>query len=270
MTPLTITAITSGILYTAATLAIALRQKRYIYRPGKKVETTPESIGLHYKEIALQTDDGITIQAWYIPADAPNAQHKTKTILYCHGNAGDLADRIDIIQKIHALGFHTLIFDYHGYGNSQGTPSEEATHLDALAAWKQLTQKQNIPADNIIIYGRSLGAAVATRLAATHTPHALILDGAFTSIPAMARKKFPLLPVILFTRHSYDNLSTIRQIKCPLLIAHGKTDKTCPYKHGRQIFHAAPEPKQFIDLTCGHEQTAFENSPEFCHAIQNI
>ena len=190
-----------------------------------------------------------------MPAENPKA-----TVLFCHGNAGNVSHRLATLAVFNRLGFSTLIFDYRGYGTSEGKPTEEGTYLDAEAAWEHLTGKEGIAPGQIVIYGRSLGGAVAAHLAADVAPAALIVDSSFTSVPDRAAEMLPIFPIRLLCRFSYDTRSYLKKAKCPVMIIHSRDDEMMPFKHARQLFDAANEPKQLVERLGGHND-GFSTSP---------
>jgi fermentation-respiration switch protein FrsA (DUF1100 family) len=186
--------------------------------------------------------------------------------LFCHGNAGNISHRLDKLEKFHALGANVLIFDYRGYGQSDGHPSELGTYQDADSAYQWLVKREALSVENdagnplhasrstprVVFYGESLGCAVAVEMAVRHPGAGLILESPFTSTVAMAKRIFPWLPVKWIVRYRYDNLSKIPKIKMPVLILHSPQDEIVPFAMGRQLFNAAPPPKQFLELTGDH------------------
>ncbi len=219
--------------YLALGVVLFLFQGRLVYFPEKKMVGTPHDIQLSYDAIYFKTEDQVELFGWYVPA--PNARG---TILFCHGNAGNISNRLDYLEIFHRLGLSTFIFDYRGYGLSSGTPSERGTYLDSEAAWDYLVSKRGIPPNHIIVYGESLGGAVAARLAARYEPGALILASTFTSLPDLGAELYPLFPVRLLSRFKYNTLESIRQVKCPTLVIHSPDDEIIPYRQGSEIFNA--------------------------------
>ena len=215
---------------------------------------TPAAYGLTFDDLDLRTSDGIKIKAWFIPAVAPHSPvPASPTLLFCHGNAGNLSHRLDKLQKFHRIGLNVLLFDYRGFGQSEGSPSEAGTYADAEAAYQYLIQVKTIPPHRIILYGESLRCAVATEMARRHPDAAaLILESPFTSTVAMGKRIFPWLPVRWIVRYHYDSLAKIPRIKMPLLIMHSPQDEIVPFEMGRQLYAAAPGPKKFFELTGGH------------------
>ncbi len=228
---------------------IYLTQSRLIYMPGmpgRQLDATPKSIGLDYADVSLDTSDGVRIHGWFVAGDL------TRTLLYFHGNAGNISHRLHSIRQFHELGLSVFIIDYHGYGQSEGSPSEDGLYRDAEAAWQYLTEVRGLPAEDIVVFGRSLGASVAAWLAAEQSPGALILDSAFTSVPDIAAQHYRIFPVRWLSRFSYETRNIIETVLCPVLIVHSRNDEIISFQHGRRLFEAASQPKQFLEIQGGH------------------
>jgi fermentation-respiration switch protein FrsA (DUF1100 family) len=241
-----------GILAAAyGTLALLLffSQSRMVFYPetGREIVATPVQIGLPFEDLQLKTADGISLHGWFIPA----AQARG-TVLFLHGNAGNISHRLDSVQMFHRLGYSTLIFDYRGYGNSGGTPGEEGTYRDADAVWRYLTEQRHLPSCRIVLFGESMGGAVAAWLATHQKPAALVIASGFTSVPDMAQHIYPYLPVKWLTRIRYDTREYLRTVTVPVLIAHSPQDEIVPYVQGQALYAAANPPKQFLELAGGH------------------
>ncbi|HIF51216.1 MAG TPA: alpha/beta hydrolase [Thiotrichaceae bacterium] len=236
--------VTSWILFS---LFIYFYQSKLIYFPSNEIATAPKEISHDYEELTLNTRDDINLNArWY---KNPNAR---ATLLFFHGNAGNISHRPNSIDIFYRLGLSILIIDYRGYGKSSGSPSESGTYLDAETAWTYLTIEKNIAPDNIIIFGRSLGAAIAIWLAEKHSSAALIVESSFTSIADMGKHYYPFLPTELLTRIKYPSENRISKITMPLLVIHSVDDDLIPYQHGQKLFKAAKEPKTFLSINGGH------------------
>lgn len=233
-------------------------QERLLYFPLRGITATPASRGLAYEDVWLETTDGVKIAGWFIPAVQPRA-----TLLFFHGNAGNISHRLDSIETFHRLGLNTFIIDYRGYGQSEGRPSETGTYLDAAAAWRYLVEERQIPPDEIIIFGRSLGGAVAAWLAWQQSPGALILESTFTSAPDVASQAYPFLPVRQLARIDYNTLKRVPEIKAPLLIIHSPDDNVIPYDHSQRLFAAANEPKEFLTIRGGHNDGFLISAPAY-------
>ena len=235
------------IVYVVFGVILFLFQKRFIYQPRRGVTQTPEIIGVEFETVRLTTADGVSLSAWYVPSSMDRG-----TVLFCHGNAGNISGRLPTIGKFHALGLNVMIFDYRGYGDSGGSPGEKGTYLDAEAAWDHLIDVRNARPERIVVFGRSLGGAIAAKLAVDRKPAAAILESTFTSIPDLARRMYPVYPTRLLARVRYDTIKRIGDLSCPVLILHSPDDEIIPYAHGRKLFEAAPEPKEFVEMTGGH------------------
>ena len=223
-------------------------QSRLIYVPNRDIVATPDQHGLSYQDVKLTTEDGVNIHGWYLPHPNPRA-----TLLFFHGNAGNISHRLESLGIFHRLGLNVLIIDYRGYGLSEGKPDEQGTYRDAEAAWAWLTVEQHIPAKEIIIFGRSLGGGIAAWLAARRDPGAVILESTFTSIPDMASALYPYLPRWL-SRFSYANIDQVPSIDSPIWLGHSRDDELIPYTQGERLFAAANHPKQFFEMNGPHSQ----------------
>ncbi|SEQ76804.1 hypothetical protein SAMN05421690_100187 [Nitrosomonas sp. Nm51] len=238
-----------GCGYGVIVLLIFFTQSRLIYFPhvGREIVATPSQIGLNYETVAINTGDGETLDGWFVPV--PDA---LGTVLFLHGNAGNISHRLEYLSMFHALGLNTMIFDYRGYGQSTGVPTEDGTYADADAAWLYLTGTRSIESDRIVLYGESLGGAVAARLAAHNNPAILVLASTFTSVPELAETIYPFLPVRWISRFDYNTLEYLKSVSCPVFVAHSPDDEIVPFLHGQRLFSAAAEPKQFLTLSDGH------------------
>ncbi|MFQ5949317.1 MAG: alpha/beta hydrolase [Nitrospiria bacterium] len=227
-------------------------EKGFIFFPDKKILQTPADAGLAFEDVYLSTADGIKINGWFVPHS-----NGRKTLLWFHGNAGNLSHRVDQLRLLHReLGINIFMIDYREYGRSEGTVSEEGTAQDALASYDYLLTRSDIDPAGIIVFGQSLGAAVAVELAANRGLHGLILEAPFTSIREMAGVVFPWLPIGRFLSTKYDSLSKISRVGTPLLLMHGDRDEIIPYSHGQRLFESAREPKQFYTIPgAGHNDT---------------
>jgi uncharacterized protein len=224
-------------------------EDRFIFFPTRELIGSPADAGLDYSDVVLRTDDGVRLHGWWVPAEPERA-----VVLFFHGNAGNISDRVESIRTFHDLDLSVFIVDYRGYGRSDGVPSEPGTYHDADAAWSFLTVDRGIAADRIVVFGRSLGGAVACDLATRHQPRALILESTFTSVRDMAVAAMPLLPVAPFLRTRYDSLSKIGRVHCPVLVIHSRDDEVVPFKLGQQLYEKANAPKTFVELRYGHNE----------------
>ncbi len=250
--------------YGALLTYVYFFQSRLVYFPNivGTLQTTPADIGLAYEEIRFKAADGVRLHGWYVPALADRG-----VVLFLHGNAGNITHRLDSIALFHRLGLSVFIFDYRGYGQSEGSTNEEGTYADAEAAWSYLVDERQIGPQRIVVFGRSLGASIATWLASRKLPAALIAESAFTSAPDLAAKYYWFLPVRALSRFSYDTKSYMERVSCPVLIVHSAEDEIIPVEHGRELFATAAEPKKFVELHGGHNDAFFISQAVYTEAL---
>ncbi|MDH3609730.1 MAG: alpha/beta hydrolase, partial [Gammaproteobacteria bacterium] len=240
-----------ALFYIAAMIAIYFAQALFIYAPQmptRELVATPADIGLEYENLTLNTPDNERINAWYIPTNNQTA----KTVLFFHGNAGNISHRLETIKIYNQLGLNFLIFDYRGFGISTGKPTEEGTYLDADTAWQYLIEEKKLNPEEIILAGRSLGGGVAAELAKKAHPAMLILESTFTSMTEVSAKHYPFMPTSLIVKHEYETSLKLKDIHCPIVFAHSKNDEVIPYEHSQRNYAVANEPKKFIELSGGH------------------
>ena len=259
---------TIAIGYAVIVALLAVFQSHLVYFPGtgRELTATPQAVGLAYESVDVRTEDGETLHGWWVPAPGGDKAARG-AVLFFHGNAGNISHRLDYLRMFNALGYSTLALDYRGYGRSSGSPSEEGTYRDALAGWRWVTQTRGTKPQDIVVAGESLGGGVASWLAARHPPRALLLLSTFTSVPDLAAKIYPLLPVRLISRFSYDTLANLSEIKAPVFIAHSPDDEIVPFAHGQALFAAAGEPKQFLELRGGHNEGFIFTREEWVRAV---
>jgi len=249
--------------YLGCCLLAYVFQRRFVYYPDRNIIARPSDIGLDYEDLRLQTADGYSIAAWFLPA------HKGRNvILFCHGNGGNISHRLTFAQILHDQGYSILLFDYRGYGESEGVPSEEGTYADAMAAWDYLTQRKGFSSSDIVIQGRSLGGAVAANLASQVKPSALILESTFTSLPDIASDICPVAPVRMLLEYSYDTNKLLPGISVPLLILHSRDDELIPFRHGQSLFATAHEPKTFVEISGDHNQGYLISGRKYLDALK--
>ncbi len=231
-------------------LSLVLLQGRRLYHPTRELEALPSDLGLPYENVFLTTSDNVSLHGWFIPAD--QACTNVLTLLMCHGNGGNISHRLDSFAVYHSLGLSVLAFDYRGYGQSAGSPSERGMYLDAAAAWDFLIHQRRCSTSKTIILGRSLGGAVAAQLASTASPAGLVIESAFTSVKDLAAEYHPLLPARRLCRFEYSTIKYIQQVRCPVLLLHSRQDQTVPFAHAQRLLNAAPNDKKLIELTGSH------------------
>ena len=240
------------VLYIGFSLMLYLLQNRLVFlphMPGRELDATPAAAGLDYEDATIDTADGERLHGWYVPAQGARG-----TVLFFHGNAGNISHRLESLQIFNRLGLSVLIVDYRGYGRSSGTPGEEGTYRDAEAAWKYLVSTRGIPPGRIVIFGRSLGGAVGAWLASRPDvrPAGVVIESCFSSGLDMGRRLYPVLPVRLITRIGYPVTDYVQAIDAPLMVVHSRDDEIIPFDMGRAIFDAAREPKTFLEIGGDH------------------
>jgi len=235
------------VAYWGLGLILYFMQPTFLYRPTPDVLYTPDELGLAFENVVITTHDGLKLSGWYVPAEGTEL-----TLLFCHGNGGNITHRLDSINIFHDLGVNCLIFDYRGYGNSEGKPTEEGTYLDAKAAYLWLRRNKKTDANNIIIFGRSLGASIAAQLASQVEARGLIIESGFTSYADMGKKFYPYMPVRWFASFSYNTVGYLQQVRCPVLVVHSRTDELVSFQFGLELYEMANEPKEFVEITGSH------------------
>jgi fermentation-respiration switch protein FrsA (DUF1100 family) len=221
-----------------------LLDRQLVFFPSKAIQSSPADLGLAYEEVRFKTEDGVDLHGWFVHGTGAG------TLLWFHGNAGNIGDRVENILLLNRdVGVNIFIFDYRGYGLSEGSPSEKGMYLDAEAAIAYLKSRPEAINDgDIVLFGRSIGAAVAVEMATRHDFRGLILESPFTSLRAMARLTHPVLsrivPFGLVVQGRYESLSKMPHVNSPVLVIHGKADETVPVKMGLELFEAASDPKR--------------------------
>lgn len=240
-------------------------ERHFLYFPMQGLEATPATYDLAFEEIRFEAADGVRLHGWFVPAQGARA-----TLLWLHGNAGNISHRVHNLRLFHdALRINVFLFDYRGYGLSEGRPSEAGLLQDGEAAWRVLQGRPDVDPRAIVLFGRSLGAAVAAELAARVKPAALILETPFTSLLDMARHHYWFLPVRWLVRSRYDTLGAVRRVRVPVLVLHGDADEIVPFDMGEQVFAAAPEPKAFYRIPgASHNDTYVVGGKAYLEALR--
>jgi fermentation-respiration switch protein FrsA (DUF1100 family) len=241
------TAVVGGWLLICA--AMYLLQDSMVYFPSARIARTPAEAGLDYEDVVLETEDGERLGAWLVRV--PDARG---TVIFCHGNAGNISHRVSTLRILAGLGMDVLIFDYRGFGTSTGDPSEEGLYADAMAAWRFLGARGTDP-ERTVIMGRSLGGGVAVWLASQVDAAGLVAESTFTSAVDLGGEHYPFLPVGLLLRHRFASIDRIAEVGEPVLVAHSEEDTLIGVHHGQALFSAAMEPKQFLSLAGDHNDT---------------
>jgi fermentation-respiration switch protein FrsA (DUF1100 family) len=237
-----------------------------IFYPDKALDDRPSNWDLSYKDIQFLTPDGQKLHGWFFPVSG-----KSPVLLFCHGNAGNISHRIENIKFLVKRDISVFIFDYRGYGQSSGRPSEKGIYIDGIAAYDYLTEIEKISPDRIVIFGRSIGGAVAIEVALQRKVRCLIIESTFTSTKDMAKTIFPFFIFSPFLPHHYNNILKIAGVTIPKLIIHGEDDNIVPFSMGNKLFAQATEPKLFLPIHgAGHNDTYVVGGEDYFEAIVNF
>lgn len=257
-----------GILILYAVVLVSCENK-IIYHPhtfpAGEWDAAKDS-ALQVEEVWFRAEDGVKLHAWYFPGRDARA-----TVLFFHGNAGNLTHRVPNIEQLTPLGLNVFIFDYRGYGKSEGSPHEEGILKDSQAAYDTLVNVRKVPPEKLILFGRSLGGAFAADVAFKNPAAGLILESVFTDAGDMAWKVFPILPLGWAISSKLDAVNKVPHIAAPKLFFHGTRDEVVPYKLGRKVYEAAAEPKQWYDIEgAGHNDTWWVGGRLYFERIRNF
>jgi uncharacterized protein len=272
--------LTAAVAYAALAGAMFLGQARLLYLPdlpSRALVDTPQRIGLVHEDVFIETEDGLRLHGWYLPA--PRARG---SLLFFHGNAGNISHRLDSLRIFHRLRLDVLIVDYRGYGRSEGRPDEAGLQRDARAAWRYLVELRGEAPARIVLFGRSLGGAVAAVLAAELAggragtgpagalgaqPAALILESSFISVPELAADLYPWLPARRLARLRHDTLGALADVRCPVLVVHSRDDEIIPWRHGQALHDAARPPKALLELGGDHNQGFLQSGEAYVRGL---
>ncbi|QKT05076.1 alpha/beta hydrolase [Ectothiorhodospiraceae bacterium 2226] len=254
-----------GLAYGLLMLAAYLGQSRLMHlpdMPGRALVATPEDIGLAYEPLHILTDDDVLLHGWFVPHPEARA-----TLIFFHGNAGNISHRLPSLRQFHRLGLSVLLFDYRGYGRSEGRPSETGLHRDAAAVLRYALETRGLEPPEIVLFGRSLGAALAAWAATRTDAGALILESGFTSAPELGAELYPFLPVRLLARLHYPTLEYVRDARTPVLVVHSRDDEIIPHRHGARLYAAAPDPKALLTLRGSHNTGFLDSERDYLRGL---
>lgn len=241
-------------------------QNRMIYRPVRNFVMTPDQRGMAYDSVTLDTSDGEQLAGWFIPAQ----NQERGVVLFLHGNAGNISTEVDTLEIFFRLGLTAFAIDYRGYGHSSGLPDEQGTYRDAEAAWDYLVDERGYRPDQIVIYGRSLGGAVAAWLGAKKHPRALVIENSFTSLPDAASVRYPYFPIKWLSRFNYNTLEIAADFPCPTLIIHSKDDEVIPIEQGRAVFDAISADKDFLEIMGAHGDAYLHSGETYINGLDSF
>jgi len=238
-----------------------------VFHPTRTLDATPAALGRNFEDVNFIAEDGTRLNGWFLPVETNSARSEL-VVLVCHGNGGNISHRLDLADTLLGAGLNVFLFDYRGYGRSEGRPSERGTYLDAHAAYDWLRSK-GFRASGILAFGESLGGGVASELASSVETGGLILQSTFTSIPDIGADLFPWLPVRMLARIRYDTCSRLPQVRVPVLILHSRTDGLIPFRHAEKNFAAANEPKLLREIRGDHNDALDDRRP-FIDAMEKF
>lgn len=249
--------------YLILLLILSFYQEKIIFFPSRNIAVTPSALGLDFEDINFKSRDRTSLNGWFIPAK--NAEY---TVLFCHGNGGNISHRLDTISLFNKQALNFFIFDYRTYGKSTGFISEKGLYEDVAAAWRYLTEDRKIAPEKIIIIGRSLGGALAAHAAAEHSPGGLILESAFSSLVEIAQERMPIFPASWILKYKLSTIDSLVKVKCPVLIIASPDDSIIFFSHSKKLFAKAPEPKTFVELTGDHDDCYFLCRAKYTEALK--
>jgi len=250
-----------GIIFGFFFFYIKYIQSQSVFFPSKNIEVTPEKIGLSFSDVYIKTSDNLTIHGWFIPCK--DSKH---TLLFLHGNGGNISHRLEKIRLLYNTGVNIFIIDYRGYGKSESIPTEQGMYKDALAAYFYLVKNLSIDCKNIILYGESLGGVAAVDLSSKREVGGMILEGVFSSGKDIGKELYSFIPKFMFP-NVFNSLEKINKASIPKLFIHSKNDEIVPYDLGRKLYEASGEPKLFIEVTGGHNTSFIDSKKDYLDSI---
>ena len=258
-----------AVLFLLGLVYMLLRWFEYgkVYRPGRTMDATGAELKRPFEDVCFKCADGVELNGWFYPGE-PKSPRAKIAVLICHGNTGNISDRLELYRPWLDAGAAVFAFDYRGFGRSRGRPSEEGTYRDAQAAYQWLRQK-GFAGSNIIAYGESLGGGIASELCLREETGALVLQSTFTSIPEVGAELYPWLPVRWISTIQYDTHGKLPRLKVPVLVMHSRADNVIAFAHSQRNLAAANEPKFFCELSGEHNGLAWSTA-EYRTAIEKF
>ncbi|MBN1496171.1 MAG: alpha/beta hydrolase [Spirochaetes bacterium] len=250
---------------SAASMAECSCKNRFLFYPYREIVAVPSDEGFTYEDVYFRASDGVRLNGWWVPAGKGRG-----AVLFCHGNGGNISFLIQTVGIYKSMGLDVFLFDYRGYGRSEGVPTEEGTCRDVEAAWYYLTGVRKIEAGKIVVIGRSLGGAMAAWLCAARTPRALVLESTFTRAADVANFHYPLAPGMLLFGDTYDTAALLARVRCPVLVIHSPEDEIVPYELGEKLFRIAPEPKEMLVIRGPHNTGFMMSATQYASGIEQF
>jgi len=252
-------------IYLVVVFAFYWLQTGLIHYPSTNLDTHPGEHDFEHEDVYIDSDESAKLHGWFIPH--PNPRY---TLVFYHGNAGNISDRIDSFKIFHDLGLSIFIYDYRSYGISTGELAEDKMYHDAETAWKYLTETRNVPPEKIIVFGRSLGGAMASWVASKHKPAGLIMESAFTSIPNMARLYYNWLPTQYMVRWYYNSLSRMDEVTSPVLFIHSRSDTLIPFAESQKLYEATQSRKEFLEIIGDHNDGFLQSGEIYTNGLDKF
>lgn len=261
-------------MYGSACLFLYLRQTRFMFFPARVITTRPSDFGLPYEEVWLpvpQPNRPERMHGWWIPAKGPSAG----VLLYLHGNGINIGANVEQASHFHQMGLSVLLIDYRGYGQSEGSfPTEQQVYQDAEVGWHYLTQTRRVAPDAVVIYGHSMGGAVAIHLANQYPDAAaLIVQSSFTSMRDMVNHQpvYRIFPIDQLLTQRFDSIHKVPRLQMPVLFVHGLADGKVPADMSQRLYAASPQPKQlYLVPLAGHNNVAETAGAEYLQTVQQF
>lgn len=244
------------------------QETRLVFAAGRPLaETRPSA---PFEQVEIPRADGRRQFGWVLR----HAEHSASApwVLFLHGNRATVASRVNIVryEQLRALGLNVFSPEYRGFGGLDGVPTEPDVSADARHGYDYVRERLGIPPERIVIYGWSLGSAVAVNVASEVPSKAVILEGAPASLVAIGAKQYPWMPIRLVMRNPFESILKVKKIKAPMLFLHSPDDEVIPIEEGRRLYNAAPEPKEFVEITGGHIRPAEEDAPRMFGAVREF
>ena len=261
-------AVTAALVYCAAVGYLITQETRLVFAAGRPLaETRPSGA---FEQVDVPREDGLRQFGWVLRH--PDKGTTAPWLLFLHGNRATIASRVNIIryEQLRALGMHVFTPEYRGFGGLDGVPTEAGVTTDARHGYAYLRQHLGIPADRIVIYGWSLGSAVAVNVASELPTAAVILEGAPASLVAIGARQYPWMPIRLMMRNPFESILKVKKIEAPMLFLHSPDDTVIPIEEGRRLFDAAPEPKEFVEIAGGHIRPAEQDAARMFGAVREF
>ena len=254
--------------YLIAIVAVRLMETGLVYQPGVRAVSPPDpSLALAQRSVSFHASDSVRLTAWIIPGR--RAGPEAPWVLISHGNFGNIGfgGRPQFYAWFRDLGVNLFAYDYRGFGESTGSPSEVGVYADADAAYRYLTDSLHVPGSRIILFGHSLGTGITIELARHVAAAGMIVEDAYTSVADRGQEAFPLLPIRAIARSRFASIEKVGSLRLPKLFLHARHDQTIPIAHGRRVFAAAADPKEFVELESGHADAYTADRERYYGAI---